>query len=136
MYYFALSGAGEPKLIERMIAIPLGDELPSGRVDRFLVSAAATRGDPDLVWKLVLAQRDALFRKLSGFQTQRLLAEVASSSSNPLVADELQAQPEGSQGDIYQVSQAVEQIRFKAGFKGRLVSALDAWIVQHQRHGP
>jgi aminopeptidase N len=128
MYYYALAGAGSAQLIERMVEIALSNELPTGRVDRFLVSAASTGDNPDRVWEAVFKRREALFKKLSDLQNQRLLALVAAASSNPSIADELQAQPAGSPGAAYQVSRAVEQIRFKAGFKDRLIPKLEAWL--------
>jgi aminopeptidase N len=134
MYYYALAGAGSPPLIERMIEIALSNELPTGRVDRFLVSAASTGDNPDGVWGAVFKRREKIFRKLSDLQNQRLLALVAAASSNPLVADQLLAQPAGSPGAAYQVSRAVELIRFKAEFKKkRLLPALEAWLRQRQR---
>jgi aminopeptidase N len=39
-YYYALAGAGTAELIDKTVSIALTDELPSGRIDRFLVVAA------------------------------------------------------------------------------------------------
>jgi aminopeptidase N len=130
-YYFALAGAQDPAFANEIVNIALTGELPSGRVDRFLASAAGASGGADGIWQAVLRNRQALMRKLTGGQKERLFSGVARASSNPAIAFELKWKVEeatASEGARYEVDKAVDEIEFKAGFKPRLLAGVDAWL--------
>jgi aminopeptidase N len=130
-YYYALAGTHDPALIEDVIKIALTDEIPSGRVNRYLVSAAYASGDPDRVWQLVLKNREPVMAKLTSGQKQALLPRIASASSNPSIAFDLRWKIEesrASQGARYEAAKAVDEIEFKADFKERLLPHIENWL--------
>src|SRR5262249_42076889 len=88
-YYYALAGAHDPVLIEEAVNIAFTDELPSGRVNRYLALAAAACDDPDRVWSLILGNREPIMAKLTAGQRQSLLPRIASASSSPSIAFDL-----------------------------------------------
>jgi aminopeptidase N len=130
-YYYALAGVHDPVLIEEVIKIALTDEIPSGRVNRYLASAAYASDDPDRVWELVLRSREPVMAKLTGGQKQALLPRIASASSNPAIAFELRwktKEARASQGARYETDKAADEIEFKADFKERLLPQIENWL--------
>jgi aminopeptidase N len=130
-YYFALAGAQDTAFASEIVNIALTNELPSGRVDRFLGAAAGANPGSDALWQAVLRNKPALMQKLTTGQKERLFAGVARASSNPAIAFELKWKVEeatASEGGRYQVDKAVDEIEFKAGFKPGLLAGVDAWL--------
>jgi aminopeptidase N len=129
-YYGALAGAGDPALIKQTVAIAGTDEITAGRVNRFLAGAAASSDDPDLVWKLLQPEREAVIGKLTGQQASGFLPSVAGSSFNPAVAEELKSLPESnsSAGARHEADQAAEEITFRADLRTRLLPAVSNWL--------
>ena len=129
-YYNALAGASDPALIADTVKITETDELPNGRVNRFIGGVAGASDDPDLVWKLFLANHRSVFDRLTGQQRDELLPMIARASSDLAVAAELKAAPESnvSSGARHEADKAVEEIAFKADFKKRLLPAITTWI--------
>jgi len=133
-YFFALAGAHDPALIEEVFNIALTDEIPSGRVIRYLAAAAGSNDNADRIWELVAQNRDAIVKKLTAGQKQKFLPAIASKSSNPAIAFELKwkMRDAGSTlGARYEVDKAVEEIEYKADFKQRLLPSVDEWIKTH-----
>jgi aminopeptidase N len=130
-YYYALAGAHDPVLIEEVINIALTDELPSGRVNRFLAFAANACDSPDRVWDLVLRNREPILKKLTTGQKQTLLPRIAMASSSPSVAFDLRWKTEESRvskGARYEAGRAADEIEFKADFKERLLPQIEHWL--------
>ncbi|HEX4504095.1 MAG TPA: M1 family metallopeptidase, partial [Alphaproteobacteria bacterium] len=129
-YYYALGGAHDPKLIEETVGITETDEITAGRVNRFIAGVAASSDNPELVWKLFLAKRKAVLKKLTPMQAAGTLPAIAGASSDPAIAKELEALPESniSSGAKHDADNAVEDIGFKSGFKARLVPAVSNWL--------
>jgi aminopeptidase N len=129
-YYYALGGAHDPKLIEETVGITTTDEITAGRVNRFIAGVAASSDNPELVWKLFLAKRKAVLKKLTPMQAAGTLPAIAGASANPAIAKELEALPESnvSSGAKRDADKAVEDIGFKSGFKARLVPAVSQWL--------
>jgi aminopeptidase N len=129
-YYRALAGASDPALIQETVDIAKTDELPNGRVNRFLVHAADASDDPDRVWKIFMAERAPTMAKLTDAMRDQLLPQIAAASANPQVAAELKASPEAthSTGARYEVRKAAEDIAFKADFKTKLLPAIAHWL--------
>ena len=130
-YYYALAGASDPALIDETVKIALTDEVPSGRVNRYLAFAAGANDDPDRVWRLVFDQREAIFNKLTPAQRQKLLPSIARASFDPLIAFELKWKAgvsESSDGARYEADKAVEEIEFKSEFRSRLLPRVDEWV--------
>lgn len=129
-YYNALGGAHDPALIAETVDITQTGEILPGRVNRFIGAAAASSDNPDLVWKLFLGKRKAVFDKLTPMQAAGLLPMIAGSSSDPKIAGELKKLPESnvSSGARHDADKAIENISFKASFKARLVPAVSHWL--------
>lgn len=124
-YYYALAGASRPEQLDDMVQIALGDELPSGRVDRFLALAASESDKPDEVWRRAFEKREALLRKMTTGQGYSLLPQIGISSLSPTVLDELKRAAAGAEspGARYEADKAVAQIEFRLDLKKRLLPA-------------
>jgi aminopeptidase N len=129
-YYNALGGAHDPALIAETVGITETNEITAGRVNRFIGAAAASSDHPELVWKLFLAKRKAVLRKLTPMQAAGVLPAIAGASSDPAIGEELGRLPESnaSSGARHEADTAVEDISFKSGFKARLVPAVSSWL--------
>jgi aminopeptidase N len=132
-YYYALANAQNASFIDQNIKIALTDEIPNGRVNRFLMEVAVETNDPDQVWKTFLAQRAPILVKLPAGRGGALLAAIAEQSTDPAVARELLALPEAqaSKGDRYEATKAVERIQEQSALKKRLLPPLAAWLPAH-----
>jgi aminopeptidase N len=131
-YYFALAQVQDPKLIDQAVAIAATDEIPNGRVNRFLASVAADSDAPDLVWIQAIAIADPVLKKLTTGQRERLFPSIAAASNDPAIADKLDQLPEtqSSPGARYEAKKAEEVIQFHANFRQTLKPALSAWLSQ------
>ncbi len=129
-YYSALAGAHDPALIAETVGITETDEITAGRVNRFIAGAASSSDNPELVWKLFLAKRKAVLKKLTPMQAAGTLPAIAGASTDPAIGKELEALPESniSSGAKHDADKAVEDIGFKSGFKARLVPAVSNWL--------
>jgi aminopeptidase N len=129
-YYGALAGAGDPALIAATVGITQTDELPAGRVNRFIGGAAAASDDPDLVWKLFLPKRKAVEDRLATEQVSGLMPMIARSSADPAIAKALIALPESnaSAGARRVAGQAEEEVAFKSDLRARLLPAVASWL--------
>ncbi len=129
-YYGALGGAHDPALIEETVGITETDEVTAGRVNRFIGAAAYSSDNPELVWKLFLAKRKAVLKKLTPMQAAGVLPAIAGASSDPAIGEELGKLPESnvSSGAKRDAETAIEDIGFKSAFKARLVPAVSNWL--------
>lgn len=129
-YYYAMAGAHDPGLIDQNVALALTDELPNGRVNRFVVQAAMTSDDPDRVWADVVANPEPLLAKLSDFSRGPFLAQIAGTSQSADVATALQALPAANtnSGARYQVARAVEQIAGRVALREHLLMPIGDWL--------
>lgn len=129
-YYGALAGAGDPALIAQTVAITETDEISPGRMNRFIIGAAAASDNPDLVWKLFVPKRKKLYDTLPPQKATQLLPDMASASSDPAVADALLALPESqvSRGAKSDAARGAEEVRFNAEFRARLLPEVAKWL--------
>lgn len=129
-FYNALGGANDPALIDETVKIALTNELPNGRVNRYIAAAAANSDDPDRVWKLFVDQRKSVEERLTGQQRDRLMPLIANASSNPSIAEALKTLPEtlSSAGAHHEADKAMENISFKSELKQRLLPSLAQWL--------
>ena len=132
-FYNALGAASDPSLVEQTVKIALTDEVPNGRVNRYLVAAADSSDAPDLVWRAFLPERKSVEDKLTARQRDTLLPVIASASSDPKVAAELQALPEArsSSGAKHEAAKAVDEIGFKSEYRARLLPSVAQWLKAH-----
>jgi hypothetical protein len=80
--------------------------------------------------KLVFAQAQEIMNRLVEEHKERLLPQVATASSSPSVAFQLQwAKPSRATPSArYEADKAVEDIEFKADIRERLLPKVDTWI--------
>ena len=131
LYYNALAGARSAELIEQTVQVALRDsKLPPAQTLPFLELAAKESGDPDRVWRLVIAHRNDILGRLSGLQRQQALSRIARSSSNPVVAFELRWADltRADRGMRRFADEVAEEIELKADLKTTLVTAVQQWI--------
>jgi len=129
-FYNAMGSASDPALVDETVKIALTDELPNGRVNRYLAAAADNSDQPDLVWKDFVPIRKAVEDKLSEHQRDTLLPVIVSASSDPAIGSQLQTLPDArhSSGAVLEAAKALEEIEFKADFRERLLPAVGRWL--------
>jgi hypothetical protein len=131
MFYYAVAGAHDPTLIDEVVEIAKShNELRNEQVLSFLTAAAWASDDPDRVWHSVSAQQQVIRTRLTEPQQDWLLPEIATVSSSPNVAFQLQwaRQSQSSPVARYEASKAVDEIEFKADIKDWLLPKVDAWV--------
>ncbi|MDQ6912648.1 MAG: M1 family metallopeptidase, partial [Verrucomicrobiota bacterium] len=62
-YYEALSGATDPKLMQRALQIALGDELPTSRALYIVTRVARESGHPEVAWEFAKSHMNELLAK-------------------------------------------------------------------------
>jgi aminopeptidase N len=129
-YFYALAGTHDPALIDQAADLATTNELPNGRVGRFLGVLAQRSEHPDLVWKKTVAIRGKVLPKLPEEFRAALLPLIASTSTNPDIARELKAMPEASSTGVgaIETAKALEKIQGRASFKAKLTPALGRWL--------
>jgi len=131
LYYNALAGARAADLIDRTVQIALHElTLPPAETLPFLERAAKESGNPDLVWRLVFANRKGILGRLSGLERQQALSRVARASTNPAVAFELRwaDSTRADRGLRRFADEVAEEIELKADLRMTLVPAVQKWI--------
>jgi aminopeptidase N len=131
-YYNALACATDPKLVKKTLAIALTDELPTSRAI-FLVPKVARDGDhPDIAWEFAAANMKALLAKTDAAGVNRYAPSLFTFFSDNLRADELKTYAKSNlpPASAPEVAKAIDEIQFRAEFKRRLTSQLNAWIGQ------
>jgi len=129
-YYDALAGARDPKLAAKSLQISLTDELPTSRAI-FLVGKVARSGEhPDLAWKFAKANMKVLLAKTDALGANSYAPSLFTFFSDLSRVAELQAYARTNlpATSAKEVAKAVDEIEFRAEFKGRLASQLTAWI--------
>ena len=131
LYYNALAGARAADLVDRTVQIALQEPtLPPAETLPFLERAAKESGNPDLVWRLVFANRKGILGRLSGLERQQALSRVARASTNPAVAFELRwaDSTRADRGLRRFADEVAEEIELKADLRMTLVPAVQKWI--------
>ena len=134
-YYDALACATDPGLVKKTLAIALTDELPTSRAI-FLVSRVAREsGHPDIAWEFARANMKALRAKTDAAGANRYGPSLFTFFSDDSRAAELKtyAKTNLPAAAAPEVAKVVDEVRFRAQFKKRLASQLDAWIEKRKR---
>jgi aminopeptidase N len=129
-YYDALAAVRDPALLDKSVALATGDELPNGRIDRFIITASRESGAPDRVWADLIAHLTPILAKLPPDSHGRFLAHVAFASASPITAKALEAQKSAraDAGARYATAQTVEEIGARAELLARLAAPIAAWL--------
>jgi aminopeptidase N len=131
-YYNALACATDAKLVKKTLSIALTDELPTSRAT-FLVPRVARDGDhPDVAWEFATANMKALLAKTDAAGSNRYAPALFTFFSDDSRADELKTYAKNNLPleSAPEVAKAIDEIQFRAEFKRRLTSQLNAWIGQ------
>jgi aminopeptidase N len=134
-YYDALACATDPGLVKKTLAIALTDELPTSRAI-FLVSRVAREsGHPDIAWEFAMANMKALRAKTDAAGANRYAPSLFTFFSDDSRATQLKtyAKTNLPLASGPEVAKVVDEIQFRAEFKKRLVSQLNAWIEKKKR---
>src|SRR5438874_7120616 len=129
-YYNALAQAADPKLIKKTLAIALTDELPTSRAVFLVARVARDSGHPDIAWELAAANMKTLLAKTDAAGANRYAPSLFTFFSDESRAKRLEAYAQGNlpAASAPDVAKAVDEIQFRAEFKKRLATKLDAWI--------
>jgi aminopeptidase N len=134
-YYDALACATDPGLVKKTLAIALTDELPTSRAI-FLVSRVAREsGHPDIAWEFARANMKALRAKTDAAGANRYAPSLFTFFSDDSRATQLKtyAKTNLPLASGPEVAKVVDEIQFRAEFKKRLASQLNAWIEKKER---
>jgi ERAP1-like protein len=129
-YYDALACATDPGLVKKTLAIALTDELPTSRAI-FLVSRIAREsGHQDIAWEFARANMKALRAKTDAAGANRYAPSLFTFFSDDSRATQLKtyAKTNLPLASGPEVAKVVDEIQFRAEFKKRLASQLNAWI--------
>jgi aminopeptidase N len=134
-YYNALACVRDPKLVKKTLAIALTDELPTSRATFLVSRVARDSGHPDIAWEFAKTGMKALLAKVDAAGANRYAPSLFTFFSDDSRADELRyyAKKNLSQATAPEVAKAVDEIQFRAEFKKRLATQLDAWIDKKNR---
>jgi aminopeptidase N len=134
-YYDALACATDPGLVKKTLAIALTDELPTSRAI-FLVSRVAREsGHPDIAWEFARANMKALRAKTDTAGANRYAPSLFTFFSDDSRATQLKtyAKTNLPLASGPEVAKVVDEVQFRAEFKKRLTSQLNAWIEKKER---
>ena len=131
-YYNALACATDPKLVKKTLAIALTDELPTSRAIFLIPKVARDSGHPDIAWEFAKANMNSLLAKTDAAGVNRYAPSLFTFFSDNSRADELKTYAKNNlpPASAPEVAKAVDEIQFRAEFKKRLTSQLNAWIGQ------
>jgi aminopeptidase N len=131
-YYNALACATDSRLVKKTLAIALTDELPTSRAIFLVPKVARDSGHPDTAWEFAKANMNALLAKTDAAGVNRYAPSLFTFFSDTWRAEELKTYAKNNlpPASAPEVAKAVDEIQFRAEFKKRLTSQLDAWIGQ------
>jgi len=129
-YYNALACAADPKLVKKTLAIALTDELPTSRAIFLVARVARDSGHPEIAWEFAKTNMQALLAKVDAAGANRYAPSLFTFFSDDSRADELKnyAKKKLPQSSAPEVAKAVDEIEFRAEFRKRLATQLNAWI--------
>jgi aminopeptidase N len=136
MYGRALLGMRDPKLVERVLQLTLGDEWPPNSASYYAVHIGMESGQNELARAFVVKNFDRLAGKTSDWRRLWLLPDTYEGFAEVKRADELIAEQKRHLGDyaLGPASKVAALIRERASMRTRQGSALDAWL--RPRVGP
>jgi len=131
-YYNALACATHPNLVKKTLAIALTDELPTSRATFLVPRVARDSGHPNIAWEFAQANMKALLAKIDAAGVNRYAPSLFTFFSDDARADELKtyAKSKLPPASAPEVAKAIDEIQFRAEFKKRLTSQLNALIGQ------
>jgi aminopeptidase N len=130
--WLRLASASDELLARRTLQMVLGEEIP--RQIRPQVLATVAGSHPRMAWDFLVAHRVAIEALLDPLQQLEFPAGIASASSDPAIASELESYasdfPEGARASI---ASATATIRLRAQTTAERMPAVEAWIAARER---
>ncbi len=129
----ALRQMRNPELVQRLMELMLGDELPPGEAVYNLTNLRGGRAQAEQGWRFMLAHLAEVLAKASPRGRPYVLPGAASESSDPARADELVALTKKhlEPAALYQAEKTADWIRLKAAVKGRELNRALEWSRGH-----
>jgi len=129
-YFTAAARAADPALIALTVANASSGKLPNGRVLQVLFVAAAESGNPDEVWRQVVAAQGVIRPHLTADGQGMLLPAVAAASSSSAIKRALwaDAASKANPGAKHMAARAADAIDTAAELQQRVQPALAAWL--------
>ncbi len=129
-YHNALTKAVDPRLIKKTLPIALTDELPTSRAVFLVARVARDSGHPEIAWEFAAANMKALLAKTDAAGMNRYAPGLFTFFSDESRVVELKAYAKRNlpAASAPEVAKAVDEIQFRAEFRKRLASQLNAWI--------
>jgi hypothetical protein len=116
--------------VKKTLAIALTDELPTSRAIFLVARVARDSGHPEIAWEFAKTNMQALLAKVDAAGANRYAPSLFTFFSDDSRADELKnyAKKKLPQSSAPEVAKAVDEIEFRAEFRKRLATQLNAWI--------
>ncbi len=127
--YDALAAAHDPALATQALRISLGDELPARQATGMVSRVAGNGRHAQLAWDFTRQNLEALLPRLSAHETNRFVPRVLTNFQDNAHADELEefARTRLLAEAAHAVALALDEIRFKAALRERLIREIAVW---------
>jgi aminopeptidase N len=127
-YFSALFSVNDAKLAERTLKLSLDPSVPQMLAMMVLPTVAQADGHETMAWSFAKDNVDALLNRTTAFHRQQYLGMVATASSDPAMADELESfgklhLPDDAAAETHK---AAEIIRLKAKRQALFVPQIEA----------
>jgi len=129
-YYEALANALDPKLAARTLEISLGEELPTSRSVYLVAKVARLSERPDVAWTFAKAHMKQLLAKTDALAANSYAPSLFTFFSDAARIAELEryAKSDLPPTSAKDVAKAVDEVGFRAEFKGNLAAQIGTWF--------
>jgi aminopeptidase N len=127
--YGGMSSSSNPALVNNTLALALTDELIPTEAARLVQRVANADEHPDLAWAFAKKNLPALHAKVSSLTINEYVPDLFRAFHDAARADELEkfARSKLPVASRPSVAKAVDEIRFKAELKARILPTVEAW---------
>jgi aminopeptidase N len=131
--YYAMAAARDTELAKKALALALTDELVPVEAARLVHRVAQADEHPDLAWAFAKEHADALHAKVSSLRVNEYIPDLFQVFHDPARAEELEkyAHAKLSSASARNVAEAVDEIRFKAELKAKILPEIAKWTAHH-----
>ena len=136
--YTAMAATRDPVLAKKTLALALTNELVPTEAARLVHRVARADEHPDVAWTFAREHLDALHAKLSSLNINEYIPDLFQVFHDPARADELEkfARAKLPRETATNVAEAVDEIRFKAELKARIMPEISKWTAAHLPPAP
>jgi aminopeptidase N len=136
LYYGAMAGALDPRLVKATLEISLTDETTPQEATDLVVQVAATSEQQEAAWAFAKQHMKQLLAKLDSVERNLYVPSILSPFSDSARADELEAyvQANISEDAVVKAKERAEGIRLKATLKQRELAGIDEWMAEQLKN--